>query len=104
MDIGMKDHYLENLCDEIDAAIFSGDKISIKENRDMLSDFIGRWTRAIENEEMQATEDPSSVVECLEVFDTGDGLGVFQCTLPAGHDGPHIAGGPDGEEYQRWEN
>jgi len=96
----MKDHYLENLCDEIDAAIFTGDKISIKENRDILKSFISKWTRAIENEE--SAVDVNSVEYCQVIFEEGS-YWLF-CTLPKGHDGPHIAHGPDGEEYKRWPN
>ena len=37
--------YIENACEEIDAAMFSSDAFMEKGERDALTDYIGRWQR-----------------------------------------------------------
>lgn len=39
------DNYLEEACEEIDAAMFSGDAFLKKDNRETLKTYIGRWER-----------------------------------------------------------
>jgi len=40
---------IENACEEIDAAMFSGDEFTDKENREKLREYIGRWEREMQN-------------------------------------------------------
>ena len=37
--------YIENACEEIDAAMFSGDEFDEKDEREKLREYIGRWER-----------------------------------------------------------
>lgn len=39
--------YLEEACEQIDAAMFSGDPFDDLETRKKLREYMGRWTRAI---------------------------------------------------------
>jgi hypothetical protein len=48
--------YIENACEEIDAAMFSGDAFMEKEERDALTDYIGRWHRKMKEWEEIAAE------------------------------------------------
>jgi len=49
--------YLDDLCDQIDAAVFSGDAVHHEEIRGLLKGYIGRWQRAIfQGEEINAEE------------------------------------------------
>ena len=48
--------YIENACEEIDAAMFSGDAFIEKEERDALSNYIGRWQRQMKEWEEIAAE------------------------------------------------
>lgn len=41
----MMDKYLDNLCDELDASVFSGDRLLDKENLDNFQVYLGRWNR-----------------------------------------------------------
>lgn len=43
--------HLEHNCEGIDAAVFSGDMLFSDEKRAMLKDYVGRWTRAIDDHE-----------------------------------------------------
>lgn len=45
--------YLEDACEGIDASIFSGDLLYDDERREMLKEYIGRWTRAITKHEAE---------------------------------------------------
>lgn len=48
------EQYLEDACEQIDAAVFSGDSLYYGTNLEELKDYIGRWTRAIkEHEELE---------------------------------------------------
>jgi len=38
---------VSNALDEIDAAVFSGDKSVREENRAILQEYLGRWSRAM---------------------------------------------------------
>lgn len=44
-------NYLEEACEEIDAAMFSGDSFLQKENRDELMIYINRWLKALPHQE-----------------------------------------------------
>lgn len=46
------DEYLKDLCEEIDATMFSGDSFFKKENREGLKEYIESWQR-----EMKRLED-----------------------------------------------
>lgn len=49
--------YLDGLCDQIDASVFSGDAVHHEEIRELLKGYIGRWQRAIfQGEEIDAEE------------------------------------------------
>lgn len=50
------DEYLENACEEIDAAMFSGDAFSKDENRKALREYIGRWEREMKRLEESSNE------------------------------------------------
>lgn len=45
--------YLENACEEIDAAMFSGDDFLNEDNRKALKEYIGRWSRELERLEKE---------------------------------------------------
>jgi hypothetical protein len=45
--------YLEDACEGIDASIFSGDLLYDDERREMLKEYIGRWTRTITEHETE---------------------------------------------------
>jgi len=45
------DEYLENACEEIDAAMFSGDCFDRDENRKGLLEYMARWQRELGDEE-----------------------------------------------------
>lgn len=53
-------NHLERDCEGIDASVFSSDMLFADERRAMLKDYIGRWTRAIEQHE--AAEEPKEGV------------------------------------------
>ena len=48
--------YIKNACEEIDAAMFSGDAFIEKEERDALSNYIGRWQRQMKEWEEIAAD------------------------------------------------
>ena len=50
-------NHLENICEEIDASVFSGDMLYDDERRNMLKTYIGRWVRAIQQHEKFEYED-----------------------------------------------
>lgn len=39
--------FLENLCDNIDAAVFTGDVLQSAVNRKAFKEYLGRWTREV---------------------------------------------------------
>jgi len=39
--------YLKNVCESIDASVFSSDMLFDDERRKLLEYYVGRWTRAI---------------------------------------------------------
>lgn len=43
--------HMEKACESIDASVFSSDMLFDDERRKTLKDYIGRWTRAIEEHE-----------------------------------------------------
>ena len=43
--------HLEDACESIDASVFSSDMLFSPVRRELLKDYIGRWTRAIEEHE-----------------------------------------------------
>lgn len=50
----MLPHDLEEYCEEIDAAMFSGDAFLEKVNRNLLEKYMTRWKRGLkENEKME---------------------------------------------------
>lgn len=54
--------YLDGLCDQIDASVFSGDAVHHEEIRELLKGYIGRWQRAIrQGEEIDAEENGTPV-------------------------------------------
>jgi hypothetical protein len=53
----MMDNYLDKLCDELDAAIFSGDLLYVETQRSLLKTYLERWQRAVnEHEVLNETE------------------------------------------------
>ena len=42
----MEEDFYE-LCDNLDAAIFTGDSLEFKENRSTLEEFLARWQREL---------------------------------------------------------
>ena len=49
--------YIEQACEEIDAAMFSGDAFNEKAERDSLRNYIGRWERQMKQwEEIEVTK------------------------------------------------
>jgi len=48
--------YLDDLCDQIDASMFSGDKFLKEENRKGLQEYIDRWQREMKRLEEIAAE------------------------------------------------
>ena len=63
--------YIENACEEIDAAMFSGDTFHKKKERTSLRKYIGRWTRQM-NEFEGVPEKVISACICL-FFEELDG-------------------------------
>jgi hypothetical protein len=55
-DLSMNRKYLEKACEEIDAAVFSGDTLWDDRDRTALSGYVGRWTRAIAQQETSDDE------------------------------------------------
>lgn len=50
----------EELCDSLDAAVFTGDSLHSKENRDLLKDYMFRWDlEVLHHETLIALEDKS---------------------------------------------
>jgi ADP-dependent phosphofructokinase/glucokinase len=49
--------YLDGLCDQIDASMFSGDEFLYEENRKGLKEYIGRWQREMERIESLPPEE-----------------------------------------------
>lgn len=49
--------YLEENCESIDASVFSSDMLFDDERRNMLKDYIARWTRAINEHEAPEAKD-----------------------------------------------
>ena len=43
--------HMEEACESIDASVFSSDMLFDDERREMLKNYIGRWSRAIEEHE-----------------------------------------------------
>ena len=43
--------YMEDACEEIDAALFSGDFLHTDADREELKQYLGRWQRAVEEHE-----------------------------------------------------
>lgn len=39
--------YFENLCDQLDAAVFSGDSLEDPKNRTLFAEHLGRWQRRL---------------------------------------------------------
>lgn len=57
--------YLEELCDGIDAAVFSGDVLYSDEERKELAEYIARWSNAIgEHEAIAAAEQATLCASC----------------------------------------
>lgn len=48
--------YLHNACEEIDAALFSGDAAADSETRKELSDYLERWSRSLKEWEVVSRE------------------------------------------------
>jgi ADP-dependent phosphofructokinase/glucokinase len=49
--------YIEQACEDIDAAMFSGNAFSEKSSREALRDYIGRWERQMKQwEEIEVTK------------------------------------------------
>lgn len=44
-------NWIETPCEQIDAAVFTGEALWFDEQRAMLKDYIGRWQRAIREHE-----------------------------------------------------
>jgi len=57
--------YLDDLCDEIDAAMFSGDSFLKEANRKGLAEYIGRWQREMKQWKEIAAEQAEKEA-CLE--------------------------------------
>jgi hypothetical protein len=53
----MRRPYIEEACEEIDASIFSGDILFCDEDREMLSEYIARWQRALDERTSEATHE-----------------------------------------------
>jgi hypothetical protein len=53
--------HLERDCEGIDATVFSSDMLFDDERRKMLKEYVGRWTRAIEQHEQEAKDEPVAV-------------------------------------------
>lgn len=52
--------YLHKACEEIDAAIFSGDVLYSETERAELKEYVERWQRAIAKHESSEAEDASN--------------------------------------------
>jgi len=59
--------HMEDACESIDASVFSSDMLFDDERRNILKDYIGRWTRAIE-----AHEDSGRAEELARQDDDND--------------------------------
>lgn len=46
----------ETLCDELDAAVFSGDSLEDAKTRSRFAEYLGRWQRRLE--ELELFQDP----------------------------------------------
>ena len=49
--------HLEQNCESIDASVFSSDMLYDDERRNMLKEYIARWTRAIEAHESPESQE-----------------------------------------------
>jgi hypothetical protein len=49
--------HLERACESVDAAVFSSDMLFDAEHRAMLKDYLGRWTRAVQEHEGSVTSE-----------------------------------------------
>ena len=47
----------EDLCDEVDAAVFTGDSLEFEENRELLHTYLSRWKRHLESYETRVDSD-----------------------------------------------
>jgi hypothetical protein len=52
----MNRQYLEDACEQIDAAVFSGDTLYDDDDRAALKEYVQRWVRAIDSHEENAKE------------------------------------------------
>lgn len=50
------DKYLDNLCDELDASVFSGDKLHNEINLEAFKKYLARWGREAERIERMLEE------------------------------------------------
>ena len=53
--------FISNACEDIDAAVFSGDAFHDKEERDALRNYIARWERQMKEYENIQPESTASV-------------------------------------------
>lgn len=49
-------NHMENACEAIDASVFSSDMLFDDERREILKEYIARWSRAIQSHENAAQE------------------------------------------------
>lgn len=57
---------LNELCESIDASVFSGDLVWHNNRRQLLKKYVGRWTRAIAEHEAYIAANPGAVAESDE--------------------------------------
>jgi hypothetical protein len=64
-------HDLEEHCENIDAAMFSGDAFLDKDNRDLLEKYIARWVRELPKQAKMAKEitGDGDVLLCIDEED-----------------------------------
>ncbi len=64
----------EELCEHIDATVFSGDHLHDKANRAEFLEYLGRWVREMDRNQASATE------ECEECDEKGKMVDGKNCT------------------------
>jgi hypothetical protein len=82
--------YIEEACESIDASVFSGDVLASPIEREELMTYIGRWIRAIRQEE-ELSDIPLDV-KPIEAW------GLVTPDVK-GHDGPDFGDGHDWEGF-----
>lgn len=50
--------YVEDACEEIDAAIFSGDEFHNAESREKLREYMARWERGLQGHDSSDSDEP----------------------------------------------